>query len=171
MSTRNLRNPQSTRRITSPQSAEGPGQVLFAFVRHWSRRSPAGDEAAAEQGRHVLVAEAVGSLAGRGITASVNAVAHEIGIDQSGASRLIKSATEAGYLSMGSSQADGRRREASLTAAGRTMLKQARRWQEQVFDELASGWSDRRRRDFQRAMEDLIDRSYALNTSPTPTRR
>ncbi|MCH6163255.1 MarR family winged helix-turn-helix transcriptional regulator [Streptomyces marispadix] len=155
----------------SSKSTHGPGRVLFAFVRHWSRRSPAGDDAVAEQGRHVLVAEAVGALTGRGIAASVNAVAHEIGIDQSGASRLIKSATEAGYLSMEPSQADGRRREASLTSAGRSMLKQARHWQEQVFDQLAAGWSEQRRRDFQHAMEDLIDRSYELDTSTTPARR
>jgi hypothetical protein len=43
------------------------------------------------------------------------------------------------------------------------MLEQAHDWQEQVFDRLAEGWSERQRRDFQQAMTDLIDRSYALN--------
>lgn len=161
---------ESTESCEGSESARGPGQVLFAFVRHWSRRSPAGDDAATEQGRHVLVAEAVGALTGRGIAASVNAVAHEIGIDQSGASRLIKSATEAGYLVMQPSRSDGRRREASLTSAGRSMLKQARHWQERVFDELAAGWSEQRRREFQRAMEDLMDRSYEPGTATTPRR-
>lgn len=143
--------------------SKGPGQVLFTFVRHWSRRSAVGDAGTAEQGRLVLVTEAVHSLMGRGAPATVNAVAHAIGIDQSGASRLIKSATEAGYLSMEASWADGRRREASLTAAGRSMLEQAHHWQEQVFDQLTTGWSDRRRQDFQRAMADLMARSYALD--------
>ncbi|MFC0507646.1 MarR family winged helix-turn-helix transcriptional regulator [Micromonospora costi] len=142
---------------------QGPGQVLFAFVRHWARRSSLGDPGAAEQGRLVLVAEAVHALTERGIAATVNAVAHEIGIDQSGASRLIKSATEAGHLSIEASRADGRRREVSLTGAGRSMLDEAHRWQEQVFDQLTADWSDGRRRDFQRAMTDLIDRSYALD--------
>jgi DNA-binding MarR family transcriptional regulator len=142
-------------------SAVGPGQVLFAFVRHWSRRSALGDPGVAEQGRLVLVAEAVESLTGRGIAATVNAVAHEVGIDQSGASRLIRSATEAGYLSMEPSRADRRRREASLTAAGRSMLDAAHHWQEQVFAQLTAGWSDRRRHEFHEAMTDLIDRSYA----------
>jgi MarR family transcriptional regulator, organic hydroperoxide resistance regulator len=144
-------------------SASGPGQVLFAFVRHWSRRPPAGDHKLAEQGRLVLVTEAVHSLTQRGIVATINAVAHEIGIDQSGASRLIKSATEAGYLTMRASDADGRQRQAILTSFGFTMLDQAHDWQEQVFDRLTEGWSEQQRRNFQQAMTELIDRSYALD--------
>ena len=111
----------------------------------------------------MLVCEAVHALNRRGSAATVNAVAHDIGIDQSGASRLTKSATAAGYLTMTASAADGRRREASLTPEGRSMLKQAHRWQEDVFAELTTGWSDEKRRDFQRAMTDLMERSYAMN--------
>ncbi|WP_199516250.1 MarR family winged helix-turn-helix transcriptional regulator [Nucisporomicrobium flavum] len=111
----------------------------------------------------VLVCEAVQALSRRGIPATVNAIAHEIGIDQSGASRLIKSATSAGNLAMAEAPADGRRREASLTPAGRSMLDQAHRWQEDVFAQLTEGWSDTRRHDFQQAMTDLMDRSYAID--------
>ncbi|MEV0199169.1 MarR family winged helix-turn-helix transcriptional regulator [Nonomuraea sp. NPDC050691] len=136
---------------------------MFAFVRHWSRRPPAGDHNRAEQGRLVLVIEAVHALTQRGIAATVNAVAHEIGIDQSGASRLIRSATEAGYLTMQAAETDGRRRQATVTSSGHTMLEQAHHWQEQVFDQLAEGWSEQRRRDFQQAMADLVDRSHALD--------
>jgi DNA-binding MarR family transcriptional regulator len=144
-------------------SDQGPGQVLFGFVRHWSRRSVVSDPAATEQGRLVLVTEAVRSLTARAVSATVNAVAHEIGIDQSGASRLVKSATAAGYLVMEASPVDGRRREASLTSAGRSMLVQAHRWQERVFDQLTAGWSEQRRRDFQQAMTELMDQSYAMD--------
>lgn len=112
----------------------------------------------------MLVTEAVHFLTQRGIAASVNAVAHEIGIDQSGASRLVKTATEAGYLTMRASEMDGRRRHAMVTSSGLTMLKQAREWQEQVFDRLTAGWSEQRRYDFQQAMTDLVDQSYALDT-------
>ncbi|MBB3665266.1 DNA-binding MarR family transcriptional regulator [Prauserella sediminis] len=140
----------------------GPGQVLFHFVRHWSRRSAAADTGG-EQGRLVLVCEAVHALRLRASPATVNAIAQEVGIDQSGASRLIKSATSAGYLVMAASATDGRRREASLTSAGRSMLDQAHRWQEEVFAELTTGWSDKKRRDFQRAMTDLMDRSYEMD--------
>ncbi|GAA5065856.1 DNA-binding MarR family transcriptional regulator [Thermocatellispora tengchongensis] len=145
-------------------SAAGPGQLLFAFVRYWSRRAAAGDASIAEQGRLVLVTEAVAALAGRDEPATVNAVADEIGIDQSGASRLIKSAVEAGYLTMTTAPSDGRRREVSVTPAGRTALRHAHAWQEKVFAELTAGWSRQRRDDFQRAMADLIARSYAIGS-------
>jgi MarR family transcriptional regulator, organic hydroperoxide resistance regulator len=132
---------------------------LFAFVRHWSRRSAAGGHAVAEQGRLVLVVEAVHSLARRGIPATVNAIGDEIGIDQSGASRLLQNATAVGYLTMRASDADGRRRQATVTPSGHVLLDQAHDWQEKVFDRLTEGWSPERRRDFQQAMTDLIDRS------------
>lgn len=145
-------------------SEPGPGQLLFEFVRHWSRRSPAAEHHAAEQGRLVLVTEAVQALAQRGTAATVNAVAHEIGIDQSGASRLIKSAVQAGHLSMLASKTDARLRHASVTASGLALLQDAHRWQERVFDQLTEGWSAQRRRDFQQAMTDLIDRSHTLDS-------
>lgn len=140
----------------------GPGQVLFHFVRHWSRRSVAADTGG-EQGRLVLVCEAVHALSVRVTPATVNAIAQEIGIDQSGASRLIKSATAAGYVVMATAPADGRRREASLTSSGQSMLDQAHRWQEEIFLHLTEGWSDKKRRDFRQAMSDLIERSYAVD--------
>ncbi|MCW2690330.1 MAG: hypothetical protein JWR37_5220 [Mycobacterium sp.] len=151
-------------------SSPGPGQVLFAFVRHWSRRSAAGDHKVAEHGRLVLVTEAVHSLTLRAIEATVNAVAHEIGIDQSGASRLVKSATEAGYLTMQVLERDGRQRQGMVTSSGRRMLKQAYAWQEQVFDRLTKGWSKQQRNDFQQAMTDLVDQSYAPDARQLPIR-
>lgn len=140
----------------------GRGQVLFQFVRHWSRRSVAADTGI-DQGRLVLVCEAVHALNLRAAPTTVNSIAEEIGIDQSGASRLIKSAAAAGYLVMASSATDGRRREASLTEAGRSMLDHAHRWQDDVFAALTRGWSDKKHRDFQQAMTDLVERSYALD--------
>ncbi|MGK5557323.1 MarR family winged helix-turn-helix transcriptional regulator [Actinomadura kijaniata] len=147
-------------------SGAGPGQLLFAFVRHWSRRASAADHDAAERGRLVLVTEAVHSLTRRGVAATVNAVAHEIGIDQSGASRLARSAMDAGYLEMRTSATDGRRRQMTVTPSGRAMLEHAHDWQERVFDRLTEGWSEQRRLEFQQAMADLIDRSHALAHDP-----
>lgn len=144
-------------------NASGPGQLLFGFVRHWSRRSRSADGSVAEQGRLVLATEAVAALAGRGEPATVNAVADEIGIDQSGASRLITSAVAAGYLTMTSSPSDGRRRPAAVTSAGHAVLAQAHAWQERKFDELTAGWSQQRRAEFQRAMVDLMVRSYEID--------
>lgn len=144
-------------------STLGPGQLLFSFVRHWSRRAVTGDASIAEQGRLVLVTEAVNSLVARDEPATVNAVACELGIDQSGASRLIKSAVDAAYLTMTKGPADGRRREISVSTAGKAALKQAHAWQEEIFAELTAGWSQQRRDDFQSAMADLIARSYAIS--------
>lgn len=146
-------------------SAPGPGQLLFGFVRHWSRRAAAGNAVIAEQGRIVQVTEAVNALVDRDEPATVNAVADELGIDQSGASRLVKSAADAGYLTMAKGASDGRRREVSVTAAGHAALEHAHEWQEQVFDDLTAGWSRQRRDDFQRATADLIARSHALGAS------
>lgn len=143
-------------------TSQGPGQVLFHFVRHWARR-PVTADAGGDQGRLVLVCEAVRALNQRGVPATVNAIAHEIGIDQSGVSRLIKSVTAAGYVLTAASPADGRRREASLTPAGRSLLDQAHRWQEEIFAQLTTGWSEKRRHDFQQAMTDLMERSYAID--------
>jgi MarR family transcriptional regulator, organic hydroperoxide resistance regulator len=132
--------------------------VLFEFVRHWSRRT-AGE--AAEQGRLVVVVEAVHSLAAR-TSPTINAVAHEIGIDQSGASRLVKDAVAAGHLELAPSVTDARRREVAVTAAGRRMLRDAHRWQESVFSQLTEHWSAGQRDDFRRAMLDLVERSHGL---------
>lgn len=151
-----------TDQTTGKTTVRGPGQTLFHFVRHWSRRAPAAD-AGGEQGRLVLVCEAVHTLSRQGAPATVNAIAREIGIDQSGASRLIKSAAAANHLAMAPSPADGRQREASLTDTGRAMLDQAHHWQEDVFAQLTSDWSEKKRRDFQQAMTELIDRSYEMD--------
>src|SRR5215218_1296887 len=140
----------------------GPGEVLFEFVRHWSRRLQSGDPRAAEQGRLVLVVEAVQSVRGRE-PATINAVAHELGIDQSGVSRLVKSAVAARYLELKPSDRDGRQREVLITPAGRSMLDQAHRWQEAVFQQLTEQWTERQRVDFRKAMLSLLERSRTLS--------
>jgi MarR family transcriptional regulator, organic hydroperoxide resistance regulator len=147
----------------NPGGGPGPGQVLFEFVRHWSRRWAAGsaESGAAERGRLVLVTEAVLALGRRG-GVTVNAVADEIGIDQSGASRLVNSAVAAGYLRIRASRTDGRRREVSVTPAGISMLDDAHQWQEKVFAALTVHWTDRQRSDFRQAMVSLLDRSHAV---------
>jgi DNA-binding MarR family transcriptional regulator len=133
--------------------------VLFEFVRHWSRRT-AGE--ATEQGRLVVVVEAVHSVAAR-TSPTINAVAHEIGIDQSGASRLVKDAVAAGYLELTPAPLDARRREVAVTAVGRQMLRDAHRWQESVFRDLTTTWTAQQRDDFRHAMLDLVDRSHILS--------
>ncbi|MGC2942479.1 MULTISPECIES: MarR family winged helix-turn-helix transcriptional regulator [unclassified Brevibacterium] len=154
----------------------GPGQRLFSFVRYWSRRQlSAKADTTSLQGRLVLVAEAIHGLSQRGAPTTVNAVAAEIGIDQSGASRLINTAREAGILetlpmasdSRSRPTRDARRRETRVTGTGLSMLADAHVWQEQIFSELTAGWTQRRRREFAEAMEDIMNRSHELATGRT----
>ena len=132
--------------------SSGPGQLLFEFVRHWARRTT-------DQGRLVLVTEAVHTRTRRGQTATVNDVAHELGIHQSGASRFTRNAADAGYLEIRTSTSDARRRELVVTETGLAMLDQAHAWQERVFAQLTEDWTTRQRDDFQKAMAQLVERS------------
>lgn len=76
---------------------------------------------------------------------------------------MVKHAVAAGYLAMTKRSTDSRSREASMTSAGAAVLETAHTWQEQVFSELTTGWSQSRRDDFHSAMADLIARSHAID--------
>jgi DNA-binding MarR family transcriptional regulator len=123
-----------------PDEPTGGGPALFRLVRFWSRRWP-GQVAAevGEQGRlqDIQVVEAVDAA---GDEVSVADVAHQLGIDRSGASRFVADAVAHGYLRRGSAAADGRRAVLALTPAGRELLDGARAWQERVFGELTAHW-------------------------------
>ncbi|RNL62473.1 MarR family transcriptional regulator [Nocardioides marmoriginsengisoli] len=142
------------------------GQALFGFVRFWSRRVPTTDPLGTDQGRLVMVVEAALDLTARGAPATINAIAEEVGIDQSGASRLVHRAVAAGHAELRTSPYDGRRREVLVTPAGRSLLREARAWQERVFSTLTEDWSDRRRREFVRAMTDILARAEADSVVP-----
>ncbi len=139
-----------------PTGSGGPGQVLFRFVRHWSRRGTWA--ATADRGRDVWVTEAVHAVSGQG-DVTINDVAAELGIDQSGASRMITHAAARGYLVVAPSPADARRRSVAITPAGRELLAHAHAWQEQAFARLTADWTARERAEFHRAMTRLIERS------------
>jgi DNA-binding MarR family transcriptional regulator len=93
---------------------------------------------------------------------TVNEVAAELGIDQSGASRMIAQATVGGYLSAQPSPQDKRRRTISVTPAGVTLLASAHQWQDDIFDTLTEAWTPTERTEFERAMQRLLASSRAL---------
>lgn len=132
---------------------------MFRFVRYWSRRSiVAGhvvDPERLAHGRDVMVTEVVQALQDRG-GATVNEVADQLGIDQSGASRFITQAVEHGYLRKVASPADARRRLLVVTDSGVALVETAHQWQEDVFTELASDWSKAEIEQFHHLMERLI---------------
>lgn len=144
----------------SQQETGGPGQTLFEFIRHWSRRSSTPASRSMEQnGRYVLATEATDSLSKRA-PATINSVAREIGIDQSGASRLVRDAVEAGYLEMNPSPRDARERVVAVTRAGQRLLVDAHHWQEEVFEQLTDDWKAEERAVFHHAMLRLLKRSH-----------
>lgn len=133
---------------------DGPGRTLFRFVRHWARGWN-GTDGGDANGRDVMVVEAVADLDAR---ATVNAVAEELGIDQSGASRMVAGAVERGHLRKEAAPGDRRARVLVVTGQGQELLRSARRWQEAVFAELAEGWPEGDVRTFQRLMASLMER-------------
>ncbi|GGT04805.1 hypothetical protein GCM10010156_73210 [Planobispora rosea] len=145
-----------------PAAGAGAGQALFQFVRHWSRRWNT-DGALAERGRDVQVTEAVHALRGRP-QVTVNDVAAELAVDQSGASRMVAHAVERGYLATHPAPADARCRAVSLTDTGLALLEAAHSWQESVFASLTPDWTEAERAEFHRAMLRLLGRSAELLT-------
>lgn len=121
------------------------GPALFRLVRFWSRRWSARASAALTgEMRHVQHIQAVEAVqtAGQGGEATVNAIAHQLGLDHSGASRMVRDAAEAGYLVRTESEKDKRRTVVRLTESGEQLLEGARDWQRRVFDELTENWEE-----------------------------
>ncbi len=138
----------------------GPGQALFRVVRFWSRRwTGAGHTVELEQARDVMVTEAVASLSQQD-GATVNAVANELGIDQSGASRFIAQAVRRGYLQKAPAQQDARQRVLHLTPTGEELLRAAHEWQETVFADLTAGWPEQDVLQLQAYLERLMDAQH-----------
>lgn len=138
----------------------GPGQALFWLVRYWSRRwTGAGHSVGLEHARDVMVTEAVASLSQRN-GATVNAVAHELGIDQSGASRFIAQAVRRGFLRKAAAPEDARQRALRVTPAGAHLLRAAHAWQETVFADLTAGWPEQDVRQFLVYLERLMDAQH-----------
>lgn len=138
-------------------AADG-GPALFRLVRFWSRRWSTGSPTAADRHvRHVLVMTAVDAA---GSTATIAAVAHQLGLDRSGASRLVRDAASEGLLTR---RAGDDRRQASvvLTGAGRTLLDAALAWQRTAFAELTKDWPEADRNSFATYLHRLADETTA----------
>lgn len=115
------------------------GPALFRLVRFWSRRWT--NEASAAVSDHVQHILAVEAVHGAG-EATVNGVARQLGLDHSGASRIVRDAAAAGYLTRTESEQDRRRTSLRLTGKGQELLDGARAWQSQVFDDLTATWDE-----------------------------
>ena len=87
----------------------------------------------------IAVLEAVDAARRRNDT-SVAGVAEQLGIDRSGVSRLITRATDRGLLDKTAAEDDQRRVQLAITAAGHTLLRDARAWQAATFQTLVADW-------------------------------
>ncbi|MBP2193182.1 MarR family winged helix-turn-helix transcriptional regulator [Nocardia goodfellowii] len=144
------------------------GPALFRLVRFWSRRwtgraftrerEPAGD---LRQIQHIQVVEAVAAALRTTTEATVTTVATQLGLDHSGASRMVRDAVAAGYLARGDSAHDRRRAVLCLTDSGRELHAAARDWQRRCFDQLTASWSDHDRRQFAVYLQRLADETTA----------
>lgn len=130
---------------------EDGGPALFRLVRFWSRRwargvaQDVGPEASLPQ--NVLVVDAVNTL---GAEATVGGLARRLGLDHSGASRMVTAAEHGGYLERRRSGVDRRRSVLALTPDGRALLDASLRWQQARFAELVEHWDEHDRTAFAR---------------------
>ena len=142
------------------------GQALFAFVRFWSRRwTGTGLGADAQRGRDVMVVEAVHALTRAGRHASINEVARELGLDQSGASRMVARAEDQGLVTRRAPDRIGAAAAIATTAAGEDLLRQAHAWQDDVVRTLTDGWPDEDVRTLLELMDRLVRRQTDLDRS------
>ncbi|WP_200824584.1 MarR family winged helix-turn-helix transcriptional regulator [Nonomuraea solani] len=140
-------------------SDEEAGPALFRLVRFWSRRwAGRAAESAGEQRhvQHILVVEAVRTSDGA-TGPTVGTVAHQLGLDHSGASRMVRDAVEAGYLARDTSDSDRRRACLRLTEDGHALLAGSRQWQRHAFEELTASWDEHDRRQFGAYLRRLAD--------------
>jgi DNA-binding MarR family transcriptional regulator len=135
------------------------GPALFRLVRFWSRRWARGvavDAAPATSlPQHILVVDAVDALHREEVESTVGDVARQLGLDRSGASRMVAAATDQGYLEQRRSRSDARRSSLTLTTAGRALLEESHRWQRAKFLELTASWSAADRARFANYLERL----------------
>ncbi|WP_280253064.1 MarR family winged helix-turn-helix transcriptional regulator [Nocardia abscessus] len=146
-----------------PEADGGP--ALFRLVRFWSRRwinqaltgVPAEPDHDMRQAQHVQVVEAVAATLRTAEEATVTTVATQLGLDHSGASRMVRDAVTSGYLTRTDSAHDRRRVVLSLTADAHNLLAASHDWQRRCFDRLTATWSPRDRRQFAIYLQRLAD--------------
>ncbi|MFG1789939.1 MarR family winged helix-turn-helix transcriptional regulator [Nocardia sp. NPDC049149] len=151
-------------RGTKPGTADG-GPALFRVVRFWSRRwiNRTSEDLPDElrHAQHVQVVEVVAATIEQGGEATITSVAHQLGLDHSGASRMVRDATAAGHLSRAESEHDRRRTSLALTTRGEQLLADAHEWQRHVFAELTADWDDQDRRQFAGYLRRVCDQLQA----------
>ncbi len=150
--------------VNRPAHTPDGGPALFRLVRFWSRRwvnralDPGEPDGDMRQVQYIQAVEAVAARSGAE-EATVTTVATQLGLDHSGASRIVRETVAAGYLRRADSAHDRRRVVLELTDRGRDLLAASRDWQRRCFDELTASWDADDRRRFARYLQRLADES------------
>ena len=136
-----------------PDASPDGGPALFRLVRFWSRRWARGVAHAMEVDvggdaavGHVLTVDAVAASAAPGAT--IGDVARLLGLDRSGASRMVAAAEASGFLERRRSESDARVTRVRLTAEGDALIAAAEEWQRLAFADLTADWADEDRERF-----------------------
>lgn len=146
-------------------TASDGGPALFRLVRFWSRRwtnqalteTPVEPDGDLRQVQHIQVIEAVAAGLRTSQEATVTTVAAQLGLDHSGASRMVRDAAAAGYLTRVDSAHDRRRVVLRLTDSGQHLLTASHDWQRQCFERLTASWPEHDRRQFAAYLQRLAD--------------
>ena len=141
-----------------------PGRALFAFVRFWSRRWTGNGP---HRGRDIMVVEAVHALTAGDRPASVNDIARELGLDQSGVSRMVARAEEQGYVTRSAPTRVGAAATVRTTAAGEELLGHAHAWQDEVLRTLTADWPSEDVTTLVTLMDRLVRAQSAVRQNPS----
>lgn len=99
-----------------------------------------------------VVDEAAGEI-------TVGAVADQLNVDPSVASRMVSDCIDAGYLQRAASATDGRRTVLTLTPEGIALRDHFRQLQRKAFEQITSAWPDAERLEFARLLVKYADAS------------
>ena len=158
--------------VQSPDNAlpTDAGKALFRLGRFLNKQSflPESLKTRTAGGielSQILTVQAVEAVLETGQEATVGAVALNLGLEPSTASRMVAEAVQHGLLARGASQADGRRSLLELTQAGRSLAEDAADYQRSVFESVTDSWTDEERKEFARLFVVFVERLAGLPTS------
>jgi MarR family transcriptional regulator, organic hydroperoxide resistance regulator len=114
------------------------------------------------------VLEAVHAVTEAGRPASINDIARELGLDQSGASRMVAHAENEGLVTRSPRTRVGRPTTIAATAAGRQLLQDARTWQDEVLATLTADWPPDDVETLTTLMARLVQAQSTKDATPQP---
>lgn len=147
-------------------------EALFRFGRLFSRigiPNTVGSAPRPVEFSRILAVQAVEAVQGNGEQeVTVGAIAQQLAIEASTASRLVADTIKDGYLVRRTSPVDNRRVQLELTDMGRTLAQDVRAYQLNVFRQVTSNWTEAERQEFARLFVLFTEAvAESLQTPPT----